>query len=363
MCDRSAAGGDTYVRPVYTGKEAASSVQPYRQEYFLGRVIKDIPWVSQVCIGAGFLFTCDASVGPVMWDLQSGQLLRTFSGHVGKVMAMVYVEDHNNVPSIVTGSADLTVQAWDLSTGLSRIVQTFKSKVLSLAYSKTENATYLIVGTRKPTALMVDFHTGTERMGFTGMVSKGVAGEPHDMAIWDMLVDPSGRYLYTASKDTTIKMWDLRSGFLVETFDGHQDGVRCISLHDNTLFSAAADNIAIQWSQQEPEICCQYFISDAWVWCCHAAGGYLFVGTLEGDILQWEVTPREQMPESEQPGIPPTMAGEPQVRYRGHANAVRCMCFDSGFLFSGSLDGCTKQWDIARRCCVRTFTLPTGTLL
>ena len=129
-------------------------------------------------------------------------------------------------------------------------------QVLSLAYSKTENATYLIVGTRKPTALMVDFHTGTERMGFTGMVSKGVAGEPHDMAIWDMLVDPSGRYLYTASKDTTvtlstpstaqpdrlccqIKMWDLRSGFLVETFDGHQDGVRCISLHDNTLFSGS----------------------------------------------------------------------------------------------------------------------------
>ena len=50
MRDRSAAGGDTYVRPVYTGKEAASSVQPYRQEYFLGRVIKDIPWVSQVRI-------------------------------------------------------------------------------------------------------------------------------------------------------------------------------------------------------------------------------------------------------------------------------------------------------------------------
>ena len=122
-----------------------------------------------------------------------------------------------------------------------------------------------------------------------------------------------------------------------------------------------------------------------WVWCCHAAGGYFFVGTLEGDILQvfdplgmplrlalsistlnslrtavgsctdtaricqWELTPREQMPESEQPSICPTMAGEPQVRYRGHANAVRCMCFDSGFLFSGSLV-CIK--DLACDLCV-----------
>ena len=43
---------------------------------------------------------------------------------------------------------------------------------------------------------------------------------------------------------------------------------RCYFRHtsctDNFLLvAAAADNIAIQWSEQQPEISCQYFISDA----------------------------------------------------------------------------------------------------
>lgn len=361
MCDRSAADGPKAVNPVM-GSASSVPQQCYRQEYFLGEVMKDIPWVSQVCVGAGCVFTCDACVGPQMWDLHSGQLVRTFSGHTGRIMAMVFVEDHNNEPSIVTGSTDLTVQAWDLNTAQSRIVQTFTSKVLSLAYSKTVNATYLMVGTRHPTVLMVDFHTGKKMMGFKGLVSKGVEGEAHEKAIWDMTVDPTGRYLYTASKDTLIKMWDLRTGFLIETYDGHQDAVRNISLHEGVLFSAAADNITIEWSTSEPEATLQYFTSDAWVWCCLAAAGCLFVGTLEGEILEWKLAPQEAPAEKTDRSVAgcPSLAGKPSRRYHGHANAVRCLCYDSGFLFSGSLDGSTRQWDISTGCCVRTFTLPTS---
>lgn len=331
---------------------------PYRQEYFPGKPFKAMPWVSKVVVGAGYLFTAD--IDPRMWDLGTGCLVRTFVGHVGKVMALGVVDDGRRDPCLVTGSVDRTIRSWNVLTGESRIISTCDTKVLCLEFAMLGDRVCVFVGTRQPCPFMVDFDTGEKLMSFTGMTSSGVEGEGHFDAIWDLRIDPEAPFLYSGSKDTTIKKWDISTGFLVATFDGHQDAVRSLSVRGGTLYTTSAENKAISWRRDMPEEKQHFFVKDAWIWCCLAAGGCLFAGTLEGDILQWELAECDDPPLRKH-DLPPRAAAapDPDVRYKGHQNAVRSLCFHEGFLFSGGLDGETKMWDVANRTCVRSFKVET----
>lgn len=40
-----------------------------------------------------------------------------------------------------------------------------------------------------------------------------------------MAVNYDGKYLATGGKDRMIKLWDLRSEQLIETFKGHKDSI------------------------------------------------------------------------------------------------------------------------------------------
>jgi WD40 repeat protein len=50
----------------------------------------------------------------VLWDLNSGQWLRTFTGHENTVNAVAFSPDGR---WLVSGSADLTIRLWDVSNG------------------------------------------------------------------------------------------------------------------------------------------------------------------------------------------------------------------------------------------------------
>ena len=49
-----------------------------------------------------------------LWDLESGQTIRTLQGHTGLVSAVAVTPDGRRA---VSGSADRTLRLWDLETG------------------------------------------------------------------------------------------------------------------------------------------------------------------------------------------------------------------------------------------------------
>jgi len=61
---------------------------------------------------------------------------------------------------------------------------------------------------------------------------------------------PDGRYVFTASDDYVIKMWDVNTGIDVKSYAGHQAGVKCIEISkDGTnMISGDADGKIIIWS-------------------------------------------------------------------------------------------------------------------
>lgn len=57
--------------------------------------------------------------------------------------------------------------------------------------------------------------------------------------------------LATGSYDTTIKIWDLRTGNEERTLTGHTSGVRCLQFDDVRLISGALDNTIRMWVSRE----------------------------------------------------------------------------------------------------------------
>ncbi|KAJ2818757.1 hypothetical protein IWW50_005702, partial [Coemansia erecta] len=77
----------------------------------------------------------------------------------------------------------------------------------------------------------------------------------HKYPTFCVLFDRTGRRMITGSDDYLVKLWCTRTGYLVNTFKGHQDVVTDIALNtENTLLaSASADGTVRVWNVKTGE--------------------------------------------------------------------------------------------------------------
>jgi platelet-activating factor acetylhydrolase IB subunit alpha len=47
----------------------------------------------------------------------------------------------------------------------------------------------------------------------------------HDHNVSSVSFLPSSDYIFTSSRDKTIKMWEVATGFCVRTYTGHRSGL------------------------------------------------------------------------------------------------------------------------------------------
>merc|ERR1719238_1761893 len=69
--------------------------------------------------------------------------------------------------------------------------------------------------------------------------------EGHDDAeVSRVQFSPSGNRLITVSGDKTLKIWDARTGFLIQTLQGHTDDIfaASFSYDGETIITASKDN-------------------------------------------------------------------------------------------------------------------------
>ncbi|MDG4814249.1 NB-ARC domain-containing protein [Micromonospora sp. WMMD956] len=68
-----------------------------------------------------------------------------------------------------------------------------------------------------------------------------------------LAVSPDGNWVVSASDDTTIRRWDLKTGLLFNTFHGHTDRVRALAVApDGRWFVSASDDGTVrQWNSMD----------------------------------------------------------------------------------------------------------------
>lgn len=98
----------------------------------------------------------------------------------------------------------------------------------------------------------------------------------------------NNQYIVSASKDTTIRIWDFNTGALVRVIQGHSGPVNSIQLFGNHLVSGSGD----------------------------------------GTIMMWDIT-----------------TGACIRQYLGHEHGVTCIRFDGKRIVSGSNDQTVRVWD------------------
>lgn len=176
-----------------------------------------------------------------IWNLESGKEVGVLRGHTRGVRALQF-----DALKLVTGSMDSTLKIWNWRTGeCLRTLRGHREGILCLTYDKQ----LLVSGSADNTIKVWDFGTGEvfTLLGHTEWVNS--------VAIWDskldcgtatpassrrdsssLLDDPTdsptsnpeaakasskGKFLFSASDDMSIKVWDLYTRECVRTLKGH----------------------------------------------------------------------------------------------------------------------------------------------
>ena len=154
--------------------------------------------ISQSCaIGLGHTLLITSEESNIqLWHSQTGEHLRTLSGHTGLVWALAVAP---NEQWIASGAFDHTVKLWHCSTGDLRL--TLKG------------------------------HTGRVRA---------------------IAASPDSAFLASAGDDAEIRLWDVQTGECVQTFSGHQSRIRAVQFHPNKtwIISGSYDETIRIWDFQ-----------------------------------------------------------------------------------------------------------------
>ena len=151
-------------------------------------------------------------------DVATMMELRCFSGHTKEVIGVAFAPDGRTA---ISGGEDSTLRLWDLATGVEQ-QPTFRGHagcVWTVAYLPDgrsllsgETTRFCDSGMRKP----------TRRSALSHLRMKGLSTAS--------LVTPDGRNAVSASKDMTLRLWDLETGQLTRVLKGHNSWVISVAI-------------------------------------------------------------------------------------------------------------------------------------
>jgi len=141
-----------------------------------------------------------------LWDLRSGDCLRTLDGHADGVYSLAFRGDDQ----VASGSRDTTIRLWDLTSGATlRVLTGHSYHVHSLAWSHDRR---LLLSSSMDIRLW-DADTGRCLRTLDG----------HTMVIRSVAWSPDGTLALSASHDGTARLWDVDTGRCLRVFDGHEE--------------------------------------------------------------------------------------------------------------------------------------------
>ncbi|PGH12115.1 hypothetical protein AJ80_06836 [Polytolypa hystricis UAMH7299] len=172
-------------------------------------------WVNSVKIDTASrtVFTASDDLTVRLWDLDTGNTIHTYEGHVGQVQQVVPLphefefEEHD---------AECGDDAQSLSSGASGSEYDFHHDHDTLPTQQCQH----------PTS-----HPASP--SFDALFSDGRPAPP--------------RYMLTAALDSTLRLWEVPTGRCLRTFFGHVEGVWALGADTLRIVSGAQDQMAKVW--------------------------------------------------------------------------------------------------------------------
>jgi WD40 repeat protein len=170
-----------------------------------------------------------------VWDVASGQLLRTIRGHTNRVHGVDFSPDGC---WLSTASADQTLKLWAVAGGEEfRAFPGHTALVEALAFSPD--------GRRLATASGAEVKVWDAAAGLVLVTLSG-----HTDKVREVAFSPDSTRLASASADGTVGLWDVASGRALRVWHGHRGPVHAVAFSPDgaRLASAGEDRVVKVWS-------------------------------------------------------------------------------------------------------------------
>ncbi|XP_028400536.1 vegetative incompatibility protein HET-E-1-like [Dendronephthya gigantea] len=176
---------------------------------FEGRVVQILSGHSRSVLHCEFtpdgtvLATCGADKTVLLWNVASGELIRSLQGHAAEVTSCCFYEN-----ILATSSKDKTVVLWLYESGrrASRLA-IHSGPVLSCSISSSGQ--FLASCSEDKSIGLFKFQPGSGAF-INGSDMKKLSG--HLSIVNDIKFSPNGSFLASASQDKTIRIWETGTG-------------------------------------------------------------------------------------------------------------------------------------------------------
>ncbi|KAI0876108.1 WD domain-containing protein [Hypoxylon argillaceum] len=301
---------------------------------------------------------------PTSW-LPRSPARHTLQSHREPVTCVAF---HPVFSSLASGSEDYTIKIWDWELGeLERTIKGHTKAVLDVDFGGPRGGTLLASCSSDLTIKLWDpsdeyknirtLPGHDHSVSAVRFIPSGAAGAPS-----------SGNLLVSASRDKTLRVWDVSTGYCVKTIRGHADWVRdvCPSPDGRYLLSAGNDQTARLWdiSLANPEGKLTLVGHEHTIECCTLAppAAYPHLAPLAGL--------KKPPPASSAAEFMATGSRDKSIRIwdgrgnciktlNGHDNWVRALVFHPGgkYLLSVADDKTLRCWDLTQEGkCVKVLS-------
>jgi WD40 repeat protein len=277
-----------------------------------------------------------------LWDTATGQLLRTFEGHLEPISSVAFSPDGARV---LSGSWDKTLKLWDAATG--QLLHTFEGhsqKVTSVAFSP--DGDLLVSGSNDNTVKLWNVATGNVLRTFEG----------HSMQVKSVAFSSKGDRVLSGSEDKTVKLWDPATGQLLHTFEAQSASINAVAFSpDGGRVLAGGDEATLLlWDSRNGQLLrtferftADYFFTSITSVAFSPDGSLVLTGSWDGTLKILNTTTGQLVR-----GL-----GVHSEHADGMLYFVNSVSFspDGGQLLSGGNDTQVKLWDRATGQLLRTF--------
>jgi WD40 repeat protein/serine/threonine protein kinase len=194
--------------------------------------------------------TCSRDHTIILWDMETGAVIRTFRGHTDHVGTITISPDEQILVSV---SADSTAIVWDVDSG--QALHTFRSDTPLKAVAFHPVQPFVAFGSAEGVLTIWNIETQEvvrtwqKPVDASSGPSRALTGAQSN-SIETVAFSPDGNILVSGSPDATLTMWDANTGQAKFILRGHKGDIEraAYSSDGRLIASSSRDATVILWN-------------------------------------------------------------------------------------------------------------------